>query len=337
MNRRLGCEGNNGPMDNARRWLILAWAPHSRRSEMFASELDGKLYCIHYLRFQSPRYAPFKYVMQSLHTLWVLFKERPLAVHVQNPPFVCGLVVSLYCLLGRTRFVLDHHSAAFSSVWNWALPIQRFVARRAVTNIVTNQHWADIVLSWGAHALIMFDPFRSLGEGEAFAVTPGFNVAFVGTFAPDEPLDAVIRAAAVLPDVHFYITGDTKRAPKGLLQRLPANVTCTGFLPDAQYIGLLRAVDATMVLTTRDHTLQLGGCEAVSIGKPLITSDWPYLRQVFSKGTVYVSNSCDGIRNGVVEMRARCQELGKEMIELGQDGRREWNIRLAQLKEMISS
>lgn len=317
-------------------WLMVAWAPNSRRSEMFARELGGKLYCIHYLRFQSPPYAPLKYVLQAIRTLQVLFKERPRAVHVQNPPVVCGLVVCFYCWLSGARFVSDHHSAAFAHVWAWTLPLLKSLTRRAATNIVTNKHWADIVHSWGAHALVMVDPFLDLPQGETFHVKPGFNLAFVSTFSSDEPLDAVLQAAALLPETHFYITGDTKRVSRRFLETLPTNVTCTGFLPDAQYIGLLRAVDAIMVLTTRDHTLQLGGCEAISVGKPLITSDWPYLRETFARGTVLVSNTADGIRDGILVMQERHKHLEQEIMDFRQDRRREWNARLAQLKAMTT-
>ena len=317
-------------------WLVIAWAPYSRRSETFARELGGKLYCIHYLRFQSPIYAPLKYILQAVRTLQVLFKERPQAIHVQNPPFVCGLVVHLFCLIMGAQFVFDHHSAAFSGAWTWALPIQRYLARRAATNIVTNQHWADIVLSWGAQPSVMVDPFLELPQGAAFDVGKKFSVGFVSTFAPDEPLDAVVKTAMLLPEIQFYITGDHRRVAEGFLESLPVNVTCTGFLPNEQYIGLLRAVDAVMVLTTRDHTLQLGGCEAISVGKPLITSDWAFLREIFSRGTVYVSNSAESIRDGVLLMRERCTELEKEMIAYRQDCRQEWDTQFAWLKEEVA-
>ena len=104
-------------------WAFIAWAPHSRRSEVFAKAFQGRLHCIHYLRSRNRLYAPVKYVLQALRTLQVLLKERPKAIHVQNPPVICGLVVSFYCFLTGAKFVFDHHSAAFSHVWDWALPI----------------------------------------------------------------------------------------------------------------------------------------------------------------------------------------------------------------------
>ena len=318
-------------------WVFIAWAPHSRRSESLAKEIGAKLYLIHYLKFQQPLYAPIKYILQTVRTLQVLFMKRPDVVLVQNPPFFCGLVAYLYCRLSRKIFVFDHHSAAFARVWEWALPLQKFLARQAVTNIVTNQHWVDRVQAWGAHALIMGDPFLELPQRGTFAIESGFNIAFVSTYSIDEPLDEVLKAAVELPEIHFYITGDTKSKTQDFFNHLPANVTCTGFLPDAQYVGLLKSVSAVMVLTTRNHTLQLGGCEAVSLGKPLITSNWPYLQGFFAKGTIYVANSADSIRDGILLMQEKHKILAKEMMAFRQDGRREWDTQLAQLKQMISS
>ncbi len=297
------------------------------------------MHCIYYFPSQSSLYAPLRYVLQAARTLQILFAERPSVVYAQNPPFVCGLVVYLYHLVTSARFVLDHHSAAFARVWNWALPMQKFVARRAVTNIVTNQHWADIVRSWGAHASIMGDPFLDLPQGAPFQMhkEAEFNVVFVGTFAPDEPLAAVLEAAAQLPDVHFYLTGDTSRQPERFFETLPPNVTCTGFLPDAQYIGLLRAADAVMVLTTRDHTLQLGGCEAVSLCQPLITSDWPFLRNFFPRGTVHVANTAAGIHAGVRTMRREHQRFKEEMIAFRSAARRGWQDQTARLHALVAA
>src|SRR5689334_9098297 len=107
-------------MHGVNRWIFIAWAPYGRRSELLAGELGAKLYFIHYLKFKVPIYAPLKYALQSARTLQVLLAERPSAVFVQSPPFVCGLVVYLYCRLAGARYVLDHHTDSFSHRWSWA-------------------------------------------------------------------------------------------------------------------------------------------------------------------------------------------------------------------------
>jgi glycosyltransferase involved in cell wall biosynthesis len=324
-------------MRGVNRWIFIAWAPFGRRSELLAQELGARLYFIHYLKYKVPIYAPLKYILQSIRTIQILCTDRPSAVFVQSPPFICGLVVYLYCRLIGARYVLDHHTDSFSERWRWALPIQKFLARRAITNLVTNSHWADVVRAWRASVFILPDPFVTLPEGESVAIEPGFNVVFINTFAADEPTDAVVRAAAGLPGVHVYITGSKKRQPASYFAGAPANITFTDFLPDAQYFGLLRAAHAVMALTTRNYTLQGGGCEAVSLGKPLITSDWPYLRELFARGAVYVQNSCEGIRDGILTMQQRYQELEREIVLFRQDSRREWDARFAQLKAMVAS
>lgn len=305
---------------------------------MFARELGGELFCVHYLKFRSPLHAPIKYVLQSIRTLQILFRERAKAVHVQSPPFVCALVVDLYCRISGASFVIEHHSASFGRSWRWALPAQKLVARRAAVNIVTHEHWAEVIHSWGADALVMYDPFLDLPEGRAFPVRAGSNVAFVGTFASDEPLDAVLEAAALVPDVHFYITGDTRHAQPEMVAGAPSNVTFTGFLElNGEYVGLLRAVDAVLVLTTRDHTLQLAGCEAISVGKPVVTSDWPYLRELFGRAAVFVDPSAEGISRGVREAIAGGRELSAEIGPLKESQQRRWRSRLTALTDLVAT
>ncbi|HEX5586236.1 MAG TPA: glycosyltransferase family 4 protein [Acidimicrobiia bacterium] len=301
---------------------------------MFARDLDAELHCIHNLRFQSKAHAPAKYVLQAARTIVVLFRARPRAVHVQNPPCVCGFVVALYCWFAGARYVLDHHSAAFLPVWRWFGPLQRRVARGAATNIVTSTHWADVVAGWGAPTLLMRDAFRELPPGAPVALDRGPHVLFVGSFAFDEPLDAVLVAAADMPDVSFLVTGDTERAPAGLIEAAPANVRFTGFLPYEEYLGLLRAVDVVVALTTRDHTLQGAGCEAISVGTPLVTSTWPYLREVF-EGMVFVGSSAPEIRRGIEDALVRHDALAAEARDLRTRRRAQWNAQLERLERVM--
>jgi glycosyltransferase involved in cell wall biosynthesis len=319
------------------RWTAVAWAPYSRRSEMFARELGGSLHCIHYLKFQSPVYAPFKYVPQAFETLRVLRAARPAAIHVQMPPFPCGLVVALYCRLTGARFVVEYHTAAFARAWRWSLPLQKLIARRAALNIVTDEHWARVVRSWGGRALVMYDAFLDLPAGEPFPVGQGVNVAYLSTFAADEPLEPVLEAAALLPEVRFYVTGDTSKAPVRAIRTAPPNVTFTGFLdPNGRYLGLLRAVDVAVVLTTRDHTLQLAGCEAIAVGKPLVTSDFAYLRALFEQGAVFVEPRPWSIRDGIAEVLARHDGLAQETRELRHKRREEWNELITHVRSLAS-
>ncbi|HEX6289300.1 MAG TPA: glycosyltransferase [Herpetosiphonaceae bacterium] len=314
---------------------FIAWAPYGRRSELLARELGADLYFIHYLKFKVPIYAPPKYLLQAMRTLQLLLAERPRVVFAQSPPFVCGLVADWYCRLSGAHLVLDHHSDSFGPRWAWALPIQQRLVQHALVNLVTNDHWAGVVESWGGAALVLPDPFVDLPPGESFSTAATFSIAYVNTFSADEPLDAVLVAAKMIPEVHFYITGSKQKAPRTISATALPNVTFTDFLPDPQYFGLLRSAHAVMALTTRDHTLQSGGCEAVSLGKPLITSDWPYLRELFAQGALFVANTPESIAEGVRRMQQVHRDLERDVIDFRLQRRQAWEAQFARLTALV--
>lgn len=304
--------------------LVVAWMPFSPRSQLLAERLGADLHLVHYLRHSTPWLAPVRYPLQMMQTLSILWRERPALVIAQNPPFPCGLAVYLYGWFHPVRYALDWHSAAFAQIWDWAAPIQRFLARQALVNIVTNAHWQARLASWGAITTVLIDVPAQFPAAEPYPLEGAFTVAMVSTMAPDEPLEVVMQAASGLPDVRFYVTGDKARKPGAFLAQAPANVVFTDFLPREEYVRLLRSADAVMSLTTRDHTMQRGGCEAVWLGQPLITSDWPLLREAFHLGTVHVPNTVEGIQEGVGAVRAGRRELAQEMQRLQAERQQIW-------------
>lgn len=304
--------------------LFIGWAPSNRRSWLLADKLNAELHMINRLKHRSPLHAPFKYPWMAVDTWRLLSRTKPDVVFVQNPPPLLPLVVWFFSFFHPLSLVIDHHTAAFDKAWDWLLPVQKFLARWAKSNIVTNDHWKRVIEEWGGVAMILDDVPADFPAGNPYPVQGRASVAVVSSFAPDEPLETVVKVATDLPDINFYITGDRNRASKSLLAGMPHNVTLTGFLSDEDYFGLLRKVDAVMVLTTRNHTNQRGGCEAVWLGQPLITSDWPILRTLFNKGTVYVQNTEAGIKQGIVQALEDAPHLAQEMKQLQEFRRQNW-------------
>jgi glycosyltransferase involved in cell wall biosynthesis len=316
--------------------VFIAWVAFSRRGQLMAEKLGMKLYQIQSLK-RWYWLAPLRYVLQSIKTLKVLLGEKPDVVFVQNPPIFAALVVYLYARLWNASYVIDSHTGALLAPWwRWTLPIHAFLSRRAIVTIVTNDYLEAMVKAWQARTMIIADFPTNFIPGKPFASNGAFSVAVINTFSPDEPVAEILEAAASLPDVTFYITGDPIRARKTFLQHHPQNVSFTGFLPNDEYIGLLRAVQAIMVLTTDDHTMQRGACEAVWLGKPIITSDWPVLRSYFNKGTIYVNNSSQSIQQGILEMRDKKQALEQDILLLQQDRQAEWHEQHATLLKLIA-
>jgi len=277
-----------------------------------------------------------KYPYQALRTLGLLLRARPRMVFVQSPPSFAIIFVWLYCQVAGARYVVDAHSDAFQrSIWLRPSFLYRYLARKALATIVTNQQFGKILESWGARPLVLRDvPTRYPAAGR-YDMAGQFNIAVVNTFASDEPLDAILQAASNLPEVHFYVTGDVKRAPPTLELSSHPNVHFTGFLPDEKYYTLLHSVEAVMCLTTRDNTMQRGACESLAIGKPIITSDWPILRDYFRSGAVHVANTADGIGQGVRKMMDHYGAYLSEIHELQKSQRLEWKRKKKALASLI--
>jgi glycosyltransferase involved in cell wall biosynthesis len=167
-------------------------------------------------------------------------------------------------------------------------------------------------------------------------VEEGFKVLVVNTFAPDEPLAEILEAAKGLEGCILYVTGDLRNTALRVLGDIPSNVRLTGYLSDESYYALMAESQAVMCLTTRNHTMQRGACEALSMGKPIITSTWPLLENYFCKGTVHVDNTPRGIREGVRKMAKHNSRYSKEILQLQGAQREEWHKAVGSLVAMLS-
>jgi glycosyltransferase involved in cell wall biosynthesis len=321
--------------------LFLVWGPpsHGPRSQVFARELGIRE--MHYLDVTHRRglwTALFKYPLLAIRTLRLLFQKQPRLVFIQSPPGLAVLFVAFYSTLTGGHFIVDAHSAALQLPywtrprWFWA-----WLARLALVTIVTNDPFANMLREWGARAMVIRDIPTSFPEGGNFSLNGSFNVAVVNTFSADEPLGQVLQAADGMDNVHFYVTGRTTRGDPKLLAGAPRNVTFTDFLNAEQYYALLRGSHAILCLTTRDNTMQRGACEALSLGKPIITSHWPLLQEYFNKGTVHVDNTSAGIREGVLKMHSRYKEYKVGIRALRVSQQVEWQEKTRALEALVGS
>jgi len=304
------------------------------------AELNINWHSIHYLKFQHPVYAPIKYVLQAVHTLALLIRERPCLVFVQDPPIFASLFVYIYSMLtfSHARFIVDAHTGALAHPW-WKpfRGLQKYIYRRALTVITTNQARTDLVRNWGANSIVLADPPARLPSGEAAQLGQSFNILLVNTFSRDEPLPAALEAVENMSGVHLYVTGDVNKADPALIKMAPENVTFTGFLPDDDYLKLMRGVQAVMILTDQDFTMQSGAIEATSLGKPMIMSDLSFLREYFNKGVVYVDNSSQAIQQGILKMQKARDGLEEEILLLQREHRLKWAKECADLVSFIEN
>jgi glycosyltransferase involved in cell wall biosynthesis len=314
--------------------VFLVWGPPTGgpRSRVLSRALDIEVRFLIKTRRHGVLVAPFKYGMAAVRTVGTLLGRRRRVVFVQSPPSPAVLVVWLCCALTGARFVVDAHSdAMLSPVWTRPRWLLRFLARRAETTIVTNEHFAERLRADGADALVIPDVPTTFSLAEPPDLGGGTNAIVVTSFAPDEPIAAVLEAARELRHVRFHVTGDVARADPSLVAGAPDNVTWTGFLPDYRYYALMAACDVVVCLTTRDHTMQRGACEALALARPIVTSDWPVLRGYFARGARYADNSAASIRDAVAVIADDPETYDREIADLRMTRREECDRALAGL------
>jgi glycosyltransferase involved in cell wall biosynthesis len=266
----------------ARRICFVTWTPHHRASEL-ARALGGEIYQPSPVRRNWP--AAVRYVLQAAQTVAHLVRVRPREVLFTNPPFVAGVVLVLSGRLLGFRVWADSHSGAFNDPrWARFARANSWMMRRCAGVIVTNKHLARLVRDAGGRPIIVNYPATDHRERE-----PTGDPALVATlgFLFDEPIDELLEAATLAPNVRLVLTGP---APPSLRAKAPPNCTITGWLRRRDYERTLARARGVICLTTREDTMQTGAFEALQYSLPMVLSGTEALRSFFHRGVIFVDD-----------------------------------------------
>ncbi|WP_299033005.1 glycosyltransferase [uncultured Pseudokineococcus sp.] len=319
--------------------LHVTWQRHGGRAAEISAALGGEPLHVHPATRGSRRRAALtRYALSTATTAWALARRRPRAVVVTNPPLVPGLLAAAWSALARRPFVLDSHTSSFgvkgNEVARRLLPLHRWLARRAAGVMVTTDEWVEVVGSWGGRGVIVHEapPTRAALPSRADA-PPGARVraVFVCVFSDDEPVEAVVEAAALLPEVDVAVTGDPARCPEGLRERATSNVDFVGFLGGDAYAELLAGCDVVIALTTEPTSIMRAAYEAVYASRSLVVSDWPALRQTFP-GAAFSDNTARSLADAVVEASQRTDAERDEALVLQQQ---RWEEQVGRLRALL--
>jgi glycosyltransferase involved in cell wall biosynthesis len=236
---------------------------------------------------------------QAWRTLVLLRRERPTILFIENPSL--GLASLAACLKGlfRYKLVVDAHNEAIRPILRSGAFIQwlsRRLLRVADITIVTNRWLAADVSASDGLPVVLPDPLPRMPAPPASQLRGG--VVVISTFAADEPIDRVFRAAAELPALAFFVTGRAENCRVPASER-PPNVILTGYLDDLEYWRLLAGATAVVDLTTMDDCLVCGGYEALAAGKSLVLSDNRASRELFGEIAEFCDNSTEGITRAI--------------------------------------
>jgi glycosyltransferase involved in cell wall biosynthesis len=252
-------------------------------------------------------------------------------------PF-CALSAAVYCAASGAALVNDCHNGPFAQrIWQ-APPfrtLNRWLLRRADLNLLHNEQLRAHVtgeLHLRGRFMVLHDavPDRPAAPREL----PRPAVVVIGSFGEDEPVDAVLQAARLLPDAHFMMTGDEVRA-KRHRDSAPPNVEFTGYLPDPDYDALLAGADVAVILSSWDHVLTCGCHEALGAGVPMVVTDSAAARDYLLGGTVFVTNQPEPIGAGIRRALDEAERLRGELAELREAARAAWQVAFARVRRAI--
>lgn len=314
--------------------LFLAWGAISGRSAELSSSVGASSLCLYPPGSSRRPRTSVRYLLSAFHTVRILHRQRPKVVVVTNPPLLLPLLVLAWSSIsGQAKVVLDSHPGAFGAMGDRMgaalVPLHRWVARRVAFSLVAAPFWQDKVEAWGGAAMVVHE-----ARGAALAPPKGhapLQVLYVGTFAQDEPVEAIVGAAKVVPECALVVTGDLAQAPAGLTEGASRNVSFAGFLDTDDYVRHLEASDIVIALTTEPNSVMRAAYEAVYANRPLIVSDWPILRELFPDA-IHANNDAQSLAGA---LRRAIRDHAEMMEQTGASRARQiarWNL---QRKELI--
>ena len=225
-------------------------------------------------------------------------------------------VISLY---GRRLAIAAHALRA----------AHRHLFHRSTVVVVTSQTMIDAAhrLGAGTVRLIGTPLARAFLNDASAPVAPRVaRVLVAGRLAPEKNIQAVVKAAAELPQLHFIIAGDGPMRASITAQAdgLP-NVELPGWMPRAAVLQLLDTIDL-LVLPSHVESFGTVALEALARGRSVLASstcgimEWPKLA-----GTVFRIAAGEPLAQAIRRVVAVDSVGRRHMGSLGIQAAREMN------------
>jgi len=316
--------------------LFVSWVAH-RRTREICMRLQLPL-----VELISKDRGVVRYAKLLADTCKILWRRRPGVVLVQSPSIVLALSAVLLRPFLRFLLVMDAHNEAVEPYLHptpFVRALTHWLLRKADRVIVTNSPLATFVRSRSGQPIVLPDPLPSPPSDLRYLdLGSAFRVAVIATFAEDEPVDAILGAAARLgPSYQFYVTGNSGLLSSKLRSAAAPNVTFTGYLSEHDYWNLIHSCDAVMDLTLMPNCLVCGAYEAAAVEKPLLLSDNGASADVFSGLGEFVDNTPTGIAAGLERLRENLPRIQASFAANRCHLEERWNQGARELTEFIAS
>jgi glycosyltransferase involved in cell wall biosynthesis len=318
--------------------VAFAWSPFQARTEALAKELSGEARFIagRHLR-RSRLQLPVRYLRDGIDTWRQLRRLNPRVVIVITPPVFAPLVAWLWCRLHDRPLVIDCHTLALHArKWAWALPLHRFLMRRSRAVLVHTKEAVAEVRGWGVEVMVLPDELPDPALAGVAAPGRGPRVLIAGSLDWDEPVAEVLDAARQLPTMELRLTGDPARVAAELRAAAPSNAVFTGWLNYRTFLGEVRAADVVAAFTGQPGVMNRAAFEAVGLGKPLVLSDLPGMRERFGEAALFTTNHPADIARAINQAYRERDRLAQQSLRLQSGLRAARAEALARLRTLLT-
>ena len=301
--------------------IYIGWVPFQRRALSLKKRFEFDVIFLS-LSYKYRLFRPLEYVVKSLQTLLVLFRDKPSTVWLQLPPsFLLHITFIYKFFFNRSLVVIvDCHNASFRSPWI-TIPGTVTLLNRSDMVIVHNREVVQQALQRGVNqntVHVLEDPPATINATASRNTSTSQTIVVPCSFNRDEPIAELLLAACLLPEIKFIITGNFERA-RGVhdLGNLPQNVELTGFIPASDFDQILANANVIMGLTNQEGIQLSVAGEALAVGKPMVLSNTKILRELFSDAAVFVNPVCaESIANGCKNALINSDRLQEQVILL---------------------
>ena len=315
----------------------LTWENH-RRSRELAKAINAEL-----IIYENALPKLISHANKALLTILFIFKHKPKVLIIQNPSIILGFLASFLRLIFAYKLIVDRHTNFRIGKRIGLNPrflahafFSRFSIKYSDLTIVTNEFLRLYVEKHGGNGFVLQDKLPSIEHKNTYSELQGdVNIVFICTYANDEPVKEVIKAGEYLPQsIYIYITGSPD--PKKIVGIRASNVILTGYLNQQDYDGLLYKADILMDFTNLEWCLVCGAYEAISLEKPLITSNTLALKDFLENAAVYTNHSPKSIARSIKKIIKEKKIYKENVSNFRNNYMTYWQNRLNSLRKILN-
>jgi glycosyltransferase involved in cell wall biosynthesis len=284
-----------------------------------------------------------RHIFSSMWTIYILTKHRPTCIFIQYS-FLLLLFIAIYKLITpyHVCVIADCHTKALRRSVDGILGrifkrIKRKSFQYADLIILSNDGMVSDALEYTDRHFILPDRIPTINDYPVENNRENYCV-FVSSYADDEPLEEVIKAADILKGkIKIYCTGRIPKHLNHLNEHTYSNIYFTNYLTQQEYESLISNATCVLALTEEEDCLQCAGYEALSLGLPLVVSDTAALKSYFGNTVIYVQNIASDIAFGIEKSMSNKTTLKNDMKKLEKLRRSQYKEAISDLLNKVSS